>query len=127
MQIRYLVNDLERAIEFYSATLGFSVVRKMPPLFALLKLGDSMLWLSGPGSPAAAPLPDGSVPQPGGWCRAILGASDLDALIAQLRGRSVKFRGNPYETPAGKHILIEDPSGNLIEVVQFRREQHVTH
>lgn len=127
MNFRYLVNDLESATQFYHSKLGFEVVRKVAPSFALLKLGGVQLWLSGPGSPATAQLPDGSIPQAGGWNRAILGTRDIETTIAKLRGREVKFRGERFESPAGKHILVEDPSGNLIEIVEFRRQQQVTH
>jgi catechol 2,3-dioxygenase-like lactoylglutathione lyase family enzyme len=127
MNIRYLVNDLESAAQFYSSKLGFQVVRKVAPSFALMKLGNIQLWLSGPGSPSTAQLPDGTRPQPGGWNRAMLGTSDLEATINLLRNKAVKFRGERFESPAGKHILVEDPSGNLIEIVEFRRQQQVTH
>jgi len=127
MNIRYLVNDLDRAVDFYSSAFGFQVVRKVAPSFALMKLGDTQIWLSGPGSPTSAQLTDGSQPQPGGWNRIILSTSDLGATITYLKTRAAKFRGERFETPAGMHILIEDPSGDLLEIVEFRRQAQVTH
>ncbi len=127
MNIRYIVDDVERAAEFYTFMFGFQVVRKVPPAFALVKLGDLIIWLTGPGSNAAAPQPDGTKPQPGGWNRVILNTNDLDGLIARLASRSVKTRGPRFDTPAGKHILVEDPAGNLVEIVEYRQQAQVTH
>ncbi|MGE5338524.1 MAG: VOC family protein [Gemmatimonadota bacterium] len=127
MNVRYIVDDVDRAAEFYTSTFGFQVVRKVPPAFALIKLGDLMIWLTGPGSNAAAPLADGTNPVSGGWNRVILNTNNLDALIARLSSRAAKTRGQPFDTPAGRHILVEDPAGNLIEIVQYRQQAQVTH
>ena len=124
MNVRYLVNDLDNAIQFY-AMLGFQVVRKTPS-FALIKRGELQMWLSGPGSTAATQLPDGGTPQPGGWNRVILGTRDLEAMLTRLKSKAVKLRSERYDSPAGKHVLVEDPSGNLIEIVEFRRQQQAT-
>ena len=103
--IRYLVSDVDVAVEFYTNILDFELVEKWSPPFAMVKRGDLTLWLSGPGSSASRPLPDGSKPVPGGWNRLVLETDD-------------HFRSEIVSGPGGKQVLVNDPSGNPIELFE---------
>src|SRR3954452_7114588 len=111
--VRYLVRDVDEALPFYEA-LGFVVSERWGPPFAMLAREDLSLWLSGPESSAARPLPDGTVPQSGGWNRLVLEVENLDASMATLRGSGARFRSEPVKGPGGRQVLLEDPSGNPI-------------
>jgi catechol 2,3-dioxygenase-like lactoylglutathione lyase family enzyme len=116
--IRYLVNDVDVALEFYIDMLGFELVEKWGPPFAMVKRGDLVLWLSGPGSSASRPLADGSKPTPGGWNRLVLETDDLASLVEKLKGSGAQLRSDIVSGPGGKQILVNDPSGNPVELFE---------
>jgi len=116
--IRYLVADVDAALAFYVDVLGFELVEKWGPPFAMVKHGDLTLWLSGPGSSAARALADGSRPVPGGWNRLVLETGNLTALVEKLERSGTALRGAIVVGPGGKQILVDDPSGNPIELFE---------
>lgn len=116
--IRYLVNDVPKSIQFYSESLGFELKQQFGPAMAIVAKGDLTLWLAGPVSSAAQPMPDGRKPEPGGWNRFVLQVEDLPALVERLKNQGVKFRNEIIKGPGGSQILCEDPSGNVIELFQ---------
>jgi len=118
--VRYLVTDVDAAIAFYS-TLGFVLADRWGPPFAVMKLGDLTLWVSGPGTSASKPLPDGSKPHPGGWNRFVVQVSDIDASIANLAAKGGRFRSEPIQGPGGRQMVCEDPSGNPVELFEARK------
>src|SRR4029453_16772849 len=118
--VRYIVGDVDRAIAFY-ATLGFPLIERWGPPFAMVRRGALTLWLSGPMSSAGKPLPDGTRPAPGGWLRFVIEVDDLDATVATLELGGARFRSKPIAGPGGWQALIEDPDGNPIELFQARK------
>jgi catechol 2,3-dioxygenase-like lactoylglutathione lyase family enzyme len=114
--IRYLVHDIDAALDFYVNRLGFELAQRLGPPFAMVRREDLTLWLSGPGTSAARPMPDGAQPAPGGWNRLVLEVADLDALAAALRTAGVRLRSAIVSGPGGRQLLIEDPSGNPVEL-----------
>ena len=116
--VRYLVADVSEAVAFYSGHLGFVLDQQYGSAMAILSRGDLTLWLAGPAASAARPMPDGRRPEPGGWNRFVLQVQDLAALVADLRGRGVRFRNEIVTGPGGQQILCEDPSGNVVELFQ---------
>jgi catechol 2,3-dioxygenase-like lactoylglutathione lyase family enzyme len=116
--VRYLVEDADAAAAFYVETLGFEVAQRMGPVFTMVKRDDLVLWLAGPETSAARPMPNGDQPVPGGWNRLVLEVDDLDATVAQLRAADATFRNEPITGPGGRQVLVEDPSGNPIEIFQ---------
>jgi catechol 2,3-dioxygenase-like lactoylglutathione lyase family enzyme len=116
--IRYLVNDVDVALEFYIDILGFELVEKWGPPFAMVKRGDLALWLSGPGSSASRPLTDGSKPAPGGWNRLVLETDDLASLLEKLKRSGAQLRSDIVSGPGGKQVLVDDPSGNPVELFE---------
>ena len=116
--IRYLVSNVDAAVEFYTGMLDFALVEKWGPPFAIVERGDLTLWLSGPVSSAARPLPDGSKPVPGGWNRLVLETDDLISLVAKLTQAGAHFRSDIVSGPGGKQVLVDDPSGNAIELFE---------
>jgi len=114
---RYIVDDVDRAVEFYIEAFGFELKQRFPP-FASLTRDDLEIWISGPATSARKPMPDGSSPEPGGWNRIVIAVEDIDATVAELRERGATFRNEPLTGPGGTQVLIEDPSGNPIEVFQ---------
>lgn len=116
--IRYLVNDVDVAMEFYTKMLGFELVEQWGPPFAMVMRGDLTLWLSGPGSSASRPLTDESKPTPGGWNRFVLETDDLASLVEKLAQFGARFRSEIVSGPGGKQVLINDPSGNPIELFE---------
>jgi catechol 2,3-dioxygenase-like lactoylglutathione lyase family enzyme len=116
--IRYLVNDVDVAVAFYLDILGFQLVEKWGPPFAMVKRGDLTLWLSGPGSSASRPLANGSKPLPGGWNRLVLETDDLVSLVEKLTQSGARFRSEIVSGPGGKQVLVNDPSGNPIELFE---------
>ena len=115
--VRYLVQDVDAALQFY-ALLGFTLEARWGVPFAIAKRADLLLWLSGPGTSASRPLQDGSQPAPGGWNRLVLECADLAQTMAELRAAGVRFRSEPIVGPGGNQVLVEDPSGNPVELFQ---------
>jgi catechol 2,3-dioxygenase-like lactoylglutathione lyase family enzyme len=115
-----MVNDLDPAVAFYTKYLGFQVKQQVSPNFAMLSRGNLELVLSTPFGPggAARPMPDGRKPEPGGWNRIIINLDDLAAEVARLRNSQLKFRNDIVKGPGGSEILLDDPSGNPIELFQ---------
>ena len=117
--VRYLVHDVDAALPFYAA-LGFALAERMGPPFAIVTRGDLSLWLSGPGTSASRPLQDAAQPAPGGWNRLVIEVDDLDAAMVALRPAGARFRSEPIAGPGGRQVLVEDPSGNPVELFQAR-------
>jgi catechol 2,3-dioxygenase-like lactoylglutathione lyase family enzyme len=115
---RYLVHDVEESIAFYQDVLGFTVRQHFGPPFASMDRGDLQLWLAGPAASARKPMPDGREPEPGGWNRIVVEVDDIEAVVADLRARGASFRNEPLQGPGGTQVLIDDPSGNPIEIFQ---------
>lgn len=118
VSVRYLVDDVEAAVTFYTTHLGFEVGFNAPPAFADVVRGNLRLLLSGPASSAGRPMPDGERPGPGGWNRIHLIVDDLAAEVDRLRAEGVEFRNDVVEGPGGQQILLLDPSGNVVELFQ---------
>ena len=116
--IRYIVADVDAAMAFYIDLLGFELVEKWGPPFAMVNRGDLTLWLSGPGSSASRVLTDGSRPVPGGWNRLVLETDDLAKLAEKLKQSGAAFRSEPVSGPGGKQVLVDDPSGNPVELFE---------
>ena len=122
VNVRYMVKDVEAAIAFYVRHLGFTLLSKTLPAFADVTRGDLRLLLSGRASSAGRPMPDGRVPGPGGWNRIELVVDDLAAEVGRLRSAGLTFRNDIVTGPGGSQILLEDPSGNVIELFQPARK-----
>ena len=118
VNVRYMVDDVEEAVAFYTKVLDFEVLNNFAPAFADVGRGSLRLLLSGPTSSAGRPMPDGSKPGPGGWNRIHLIVEDINAEVAHLRGAGARFRNDIIEGPGGKQILLVDPSGNVVELFQ---------
>ena len=120
VSIRYIVDDVDAAIEFYTRALGFTEVMHPAPSFAMLAQGELRLVLSAPGGGPGGgqAMPDGSVPEPGGWNRFQLQVDDIEATVAHLRGLGARFRNEIVDGVGGKQILVEDPAGNPIELFE---------
>ena len=116
VHVRYMVNDVEAAIAFYTGIFGFELLSDAAPAFADVARGELRLLLSGPASSAGRPMPDGRRPEPGGWNRIHFVVDDLESEIARLTATGVTFRNEVVRGPGGAQILIEDPSGNPIEL-----------
>jgi catechol 2,3-dioxygenase-like lactoylglutathione lyase family enzyme len=118
--IRYLVDDVDRAVAFYTEHFGFFLERRMGPAFAIVSLGDLALWLSGPQSSAARSMPDARQPEPGGWNRLVIEVDDLEAKVRELKQADLRFRNEIVTGPGGKQILLEDTAGNPVELFEPR-------
>jgi catechol 2,3-dioxygenase-like lactoylglutathione lyase family enzyme len=118
VNVRYMVDDVDTAIEFYTKHLGFEVRTSAAPAFADVTRGNLRLLLSGPASSAGRPMPDGTRPGPGGWNRIHLIVADIAAEVARLRDAGMSFRNDIVTGPGGRQILLEDPSGNVVELFQ---------
>ena len=118
VNVRYMVDDVDESIAFYTGQLGFEVLTSASPAFADVKRGNLRLLLSGPKSSAGRPMPDGAQPVPGGWNRIHFIVDDIEAEVARLRAEGVSFRNEIVTGPGGKQILAEDPSGNVVELFQ---------
>lgn len=125
VSVRYIVDDVEAAISFYCGRLGFVEQMHPAPTFAMLTRGDLRLILSAPGGGPGGgqAMPDGRRPEPGGWNRFALEVADLDAEVARLRGADVRFRNEIVSGVGGRQILLEDPSGNPIELFEPGRPE----
>jgi catechol 2,3-dioxygenase-like lactoylglutathione lyase family enzyme len=113
-----MVDDVDAAVDFYTTHLGFTLLSSAAPAFADVIRGNLRLLLSGPGSSAGRPMPDGAQPGPGGWNRIHLITDDITAETARLRTVGLRFRNDIVTGPGGRQILLEDPSGNVIEFFQ---------
>jgi catechol 2,3-dioxygenase-like lactoylglutathione lyase family enzyme len=118
VSVRYMVADVQAAIDFYTSRLGFTLRSSAAPAFADVTRGNLRLLLAGPASSAGRAMPDGRKPEPGGWNRIHLIVPDITAEVARLRAEGVNFRNDVVTGPGGKQILIEDPSGNVVELFQ---------
>jgi catechol 2,3-dioxygenase-like lactoylglutathione lyase family enzyme len=118
VNVRYMVDDVQESIDFYTKHLGFEPRTSAAPAFADVTRGNLRLLLSGPASSAGRPMADGTTPSPGGWNRIHLLVDDIDAEITRLRQAGLTFRNDPITGPGGTQILLEDPSGNYVELFQ---------
>jgi catechol 2,3-dioxygenase-like lactoylglutathione lyase family enzyme len=125
VSVRYFVHDVDEAIAFYCGQLGFDEVMHPAPAFAMLERGDLRLVLSAPGGGPGGgmAMPDGTLPAPGGWNRFMLQVADLDAEVERLRAAGARFRNQIVEGVGGRQILLEDPSGNPVELFQPTRRE----
>jgi catechol 2,3-dioxygenase-like lactoylglutathione lyase family enzyme len=123
VSVRYIVDDVDAAIAFYTGHLGFEVAMHPAPGFAALSRGELRLLLNAAGGPGGAtqPMPDGRTPEPGGWNRIQLQADDLDGDVEALRAAGLRFRNDIVSGMGGRQILLEDPSGNLVELFEPAR------
>ncbi len=117
VHVRYMVDDVGKAVEFYTAFLGFTVQNHFPP-FADVVRGRLRLLLSGPNSSAGRPMADGARPGPGGWNRIHLIVEDIEAEVARLSAAGARFRTGIIDGPGGRQALLLDPSGNIVELFQ---------
>jgi catechol 2,3-dioxygenase-like lactoylglutathione lyase family enzyme len=118
VNVRYMVDDVEVAVGFYTAHLGFTLRSSAAPAFADVTRGNLRLLLAGPASSAGRPMPDGARPGPGGWNRIHLIVPDIGGEVARLRAAGVSFRNDIVTGPGGKQILVEDPAGNVVELFE---------
>jgi len=118
VNVRYMVDDVEKAVDFYTTHFGFEVRMSAAPAFAEVTRGQLRLLLSGPASSAGRPMPDGRVPQPGGWNRIHFIVEDIAAEVERLRADGLNFRNEIVSGPGGQQVLIDDPAGNPVELFQ---------
>lgn len=118
VSVRYMVDDVERAVEFYTEQFGFERGVMAAPAFAEVRRGNLRLLLAGPQSSAGRPMPDGQQPVPGGWNRIHFVVEDIAAEVERLRAAGVRFRNDTVTGPGGQQILLDDPSGNPVELFQ---------
>ena len=119
--VRYQVEDVARAVAFYTTHLGFTLEHQQLPAFASVSLGSAQILLSGPGASGSRPMPSGQQQKPGGWNRVVLRVMDLPAFIDILKNAGLPFRNDMETGPGGKQIQIEDPDGNPIELFEPAR------
>ena len=120
VNVRYIVDDVDASIAFYRDLFGFTLLSNQAPAFADVARGNLRLLLSGPRSSAARPMPDGRQPSPGGWNRLHFIVADLASEVERLRAAGVTFRNDIVKGPGGSQIVLDDPSGNPIELFQNR-------
>jgi catechol 2,3-dioxygenase-like lactoylglutathione lyase family enzyme len=118
VNVRYMVDDVDESINFYTELLGFEVLTSAAPAFADVKRGNLRVLLSGPTSSAGRPMPDGEKPGPGGWNRIHFIVDDIEDEVGRLRKAGATFRNDVISGPGGKQILLQDPSGNVVELFQ---------
>ena len=125
VSVRYIVDDVDAAIAFYCGHLGFQELMHPAPAFAMVARGDLRLVLSAPGGGPGGgqAMPDGTLPAPGGWNRFALEVDDLDAAVDRLRCAGVHFRSEPITGVGGRQVLVDDPSGNPVELFQPTRPE----
>jgi catechol 2,3-dioxygenase-like lactoylglutathione lyase family enzyme len=125
VSVRYIVDDIDAAIDFYCRDLGFTEDMHPAPTFAMLSLGDLRLVLSAPGGGPGGgqAMPDGTMPQPGGWNRFQLEVEDIESTVARLREKGARFRNDVVTGVGGKQILVEDPAGNPVELFEPTRAE----
>ena len=116
--VRYIVRDVDASVAFYVDLLGFTLERQFGPNMAIVSRDGATLWLAGPGASASQPMPDGARPEPGGWTRLVLTVDDLDGTVERLRVAGARFRNEILKGPGGRQILVEDPSGNCVELFE---------
>jgi catechol 2,3-dioxygenase-like lactoylglutathione lyase family enzyme len=121
VSVRYMVNNVDDAIDFYTTQFGFELGRNASPAFAEVIRGNLRLLLAGPKSSAGRPMPDGRQPEPGGWNRIHFVVDDIAAEVDRLRSAGINFRNEIISGPGGQQILLDDPSGNPIELFQPAR------
>lgn len=118
VNVRYMVNDVQAAADFYTKHLGFELISNRAPAFADIKRGSLRVLLSGATSSAGRPMPDGVKPRPGGWNRFELVVKDIQAEVNRLKSEGVTFRNDIVTGPGGQQILVQDPSGNVVELFE---------
>jgi catechol 2,3-dioxygenase-like lactoylglutathione lyase family enzyme len=118
VSVRYMVDDVDRAVGFYTRHFGFEPGHDASPAFAEVLRGNLRLLLAGPTSSAGRPMPDGRKPEPGGWNRLHFVVDDIDAEVERLRAAGVRFRNDVVSGPGGRQVLVDDPAGNPIEIFQ---------
>lgn len=118
--VRYMVKDVETSIAFYTHQVGFTLKQQFGPNMAILGHDGLTLWVAGPNASAARPMPDGRVPGAGGWNRFVIEVEDLAATVARLSADGASFRNDIVDGPGGRQILVEDPSGNIVELFEPR-------
>ena len=116
--VRYLVDDVDRAVSFYTEKLGFALDQRFGPAIAMVSRDGITLWLSGPVSSAARPMPDGRKPVPGGWNRVVVEVESIESRVEALKREGAKFRNDIVTGPGGKQILVEDGCGNVVELFE---------
>ena len=121
VSVRYMVNNVDEAIDFYATQFGFELGQNASPAFAEVIRGNLRLLLAGPKSSAGRPMPDGRQPEPGGWNRIHFVVEDIAAEVDRLRSAGINFRNEIISGPGGQQILLDDPSGNPIELFQPAR------
>ena len=118
-QVRYIVDDVDAAVDFYVSKLGFELEQQFGPAIAILVHGDLTLWVAGPTASASRPMLDGVIPRPGGgWSRFVLTVDDLVSFVLKLKADGVEFKNDIVEQGGRKQILCQDPSGNVVELFQ---------
>ncbi len=118
IKIRYLVDDVDKAVEFYTSNLDFRLEKQFGPAIAILEQDGVELLVSGPKASASMPMPDGTKPSPGGWNRFQMSVDDIESFVSKLKEKGIQFKNEIIEGPGGKQILCIDPSGNVIELFQ---------
>ena len=118
VNVRYMVDDVQAAADWYVDLFGFSALPNASPAFAAVQKGPLRLLLSGKASSAGRPMPDGRQPEPGGWNRFQVIVEDIEAVAERLRAKGVAFRNSIVRGPGGAQVLVEDPSGNVVELFQ---------
>jgi catechol 2,3-dioxygenase-like lactoylglutathione lyase family enzyme len=121
VNVRYMVNDVQQSVDWYTKHLGFNLLSNAAPAFADVERGALRVLLSGEKSSAGRAMPDGVKPAPGGWNRFELVVDDIEAEVEKLRASGLKFRNDIVRGPGGAQILLEDPSGNFIELFEPKR------
>ena len=117
-QVRYIVDDVDAAVAFYTEALGFVLKQQFGPAMAIVHHDGLDLWLAGPAASASRAMPDGTKPVAGGWNRLVLTVDDLEDLVRRLISQGVSFRNEVVTGPGGRQILCEDPAGNAVELFQ---------
>ncbi len=118
IRLRYIVNDVDEAVEFYTSHFDFRLEQQFGSAIAILERDGVRLIVSGPMASASRPMPDGAQPSPGGWSRFVVSVDDIEAVVSRLKQNGVKFRNDIVENQGRKQVLCLDPSGNLIELYQ---------